>query len=94
MPTSRTASSGRGVAGSKRKAESLEDQIVHLAISGALDEAAGNAIRSQLARGIAVTFKKGDRIIKHYADGHEEVVGTVPRATYTVPAGVAIIKRK
>ena len=73
---------------------SLEDRIVDLATSGALDAAAQNAIRRQLARGIPVTFERDGKVIKHFPDGREEVLALVPRSKYTPPKGVAILGGK
>ena len=76
------------------EAQSLEDGIVALAESGELAKAAGQAIRHQKELGIAVTFQRGDDVIKQHADGTEEVLAKVERPTYTIPTGVRIIKNQ
>jgi hypothetical protein len=72
----------------------LENDIVDLALSGALKSAARDAVRAQLRQGIPVTYKKGNQVVKHYPDGLEEVLGTVPVATFTLPKGVRVLRPK
>lgn len=78
----------------KEDAGSLEERIVALATSGKLANAGRNAIRTQRRKGLAVTFQRGDQVIKQFPDGREEVLATVRRADYTVPEGVEIIGGK
>jgi hypothetical protein len=74
------------------ESDSLESHVVGLAMSGKIGKAAKRAVRAQQRLGLAVTYKRGDRIIKRHADGREEVLGTVQRANYTLPKGVRVIK--
>lgn len=75
-------------------AGSLEERIVALASAGKLANAGRNAIRAQRRKGLAITFQRGDQIIKKHPDGREEVLGTVGRADYIIPKGVKIIGGK
>lgn len=69
----------------RRQPKSLEGQVVSLAQKGMLAPAARGAIASQLARGLAVTFKRGDQVIKQYPDGHIEVLGELKQIPYKRP---------
>jgi hypothetical protein len=73
---------------------SLEECVVALARDGRFANAARRAVRAQVAKGIAVTFKRGKKIIKRYSDGREEVLASVQRPPYTLPAGVGILGKK
>lgn len=59
--------------------DSLEAQLPRLAAEGKLKDAARGAIERQRAKGIAITFLRGDLIITQYADGREEVIATLAR---------------
>jgi hypothetical protein len=72
----------------------LENDIVDLALSGGLKSAARDAVSAQLRQGIPVTYKKGNQVVKHYPDGREEVLGTVPAAKFTLPKGVRVFRPK
>jgi len=72
----------------------LEDHLLELAAEGTLAEAAGGAIRAQKEQGLPVTFKRGDQVIKAFADGREEVLTTVARPTYTIPSGLRVLRSK
>lgn len=75
-------------------AYSLEGNIARLAGSGELAKAGQEAIARQKKLGIAVTFKRGDEVIKQWPDGREEVLERIERVKYKLPAGVGIIGRK
>jgi hypothetical protein len=90
---------GNGAAASRARrapeeADSLEGKVVRIAMAGKLAKAGRNAIRLQRERGLAVTFKRGEQVIKKYPDGHEEVLTIIDRPTYTLPKGVAILRGK
>jgi hypothetical protein len=68
-----------------KRPKSLEEQLVSLAQKGMLAPAAQEAIASQLARGLAVTFKRGNQVIKQYPDGHVEVLSELQRIPYSQP---------
>jgi hypothetical protein len=68
-----------------KQPKSLEGQLVSLAQNGMLAPAAQEAIASQLAHGLAVTFKRGDEVIKQYPDGHVEVLSELKRIPYEQP---------
>jgi hypothetical protein len=78
----------------REEPDSLEAQIVNLAVSGKLAEAGRRAIEAQIKLGLPVTVQKGDKVIKRYADGHEEVLETIPRRKLKIPKGVAVIPSK
>lgn len=101
MATARTGNlAQRGLASrgtsaqSHEAADSLEGRIVGLAMGGKLAKAGRKAIRSQRSRGLAVTFKQGDQVIRQHADGRKEVLAVLERPTYTLPRGVAILRGK
>ena len=83
-----------GVAAARMDPDSLEKRLVGLAMSGKLAKAGRDAIRAQVAMGLPVTFKRGTKVIKRYADGREEVLANVDRLAFRIPRGVAIIGRK
>lgn len=60
-----------------KKLAEPEDRIEVMAREGKLKGAGREAIRRLLAKGIAVTFARGNRIIKRHPDGTEEVLGTI-----------------
>lgn len=72
-------------------AGSLEQRVVSLALGGKLAHAAQKAVRLQKARGLAVTFKRGDAIVKQHSSGRIEKIATIQPRKYAVPAGVRII---
>lgn len=70
---------------------SLEANIVNLATTGKLARISRAAIQRSLDRGIPITFKRGNRIIKRHPDGREELLATLPKPTYRLPHGVRIL---
>jgi hypothetical protein len=78
----------------EEESDSLEANIVGIALSGKLAEVAKDAIAAGVARGLPVTFQRGEEIIKRYADGREEVLTTVARSHFKMPAGVEIIGKR
>ncbi|MFI5380016.1 MAG: hypothetical protein ACHRHE_12020 [Tepidisphaerales bacterium] len=92
-PNKRTGVVHRRVV-SRVEADSLEGRLVGLAMSGKLAKAGRDAVRAQVAKGLAVTFQRGTKVIKRHADGREEVLANVDRLVYSIPRGVAIIGRK
>jgi len=74
--------------------DSLEDHIVELATSGKLACAAGAAIRSQKSRGLPITSKRGNEIVKVYSDGRTEVLETLNPPIYKLPKGVKFFQNK
>jgi len=73
--------------------DALEQKVVKLALQGHLRKLARDAIRRQTTRGLPVTFKRGKKIVKRYADGREEVLQVVQPSKYKLPPGVRIIGR-
>lgn len=71
---------------------SLERELVALAATGKLANAGHRAITAQKERGLAITYQRGQEIIKVHADGRVEVIGKTDRPRYTVPKGVRVIK--
>jgi hypothetical protein len=65
--------------------DSLEAQRPHLVREGKLEDAARRAIEQQRARGIAITFLRGDLILTQYPDGREEVIATLARRPEWTP---------
>lgn len=65
--------------------DSLEEQILRLATEGKIEAAAAVAIRRQQAKGLPITFLRGDAIIKQYPDGREEVLGILARRPHWTP---------
>jgi len=75
-------------------ADSFEDRISELARSGKLFNAAREAVEEQKKSGLPVTFRRGNQVIKQYADGREEVLAEIPPSKFKIPAGVEIIPSK
>ncbi|HET6251419.1 MAG TPA: hypothetical protein VFE47_27285 [Tepidisphaeraceae bacterium] len=83
--------------GSKQTKEdpgSVESNIVRLAMSGKLARVTKRAIAGGVAKGLPVTFKRGQKIITRYADGREEVLRIMPRSDFKVPKGVRVIAKQ
>lgn len=57
--------------------DSLESQLPRLIADGKLEEAARDPLVRQKAKGLAVTFLRGNKIIKEHPDGREEVIATL-----------------
>jgi hypothetical protein len=73
--------------------DSLEANVVRLALEGKLAGAADRAVAEQKARGLPVTFQRGNEVIKQFADGREEVLATIPQSPpYKAPPGVRVIR--
>jgi hypothetical protein len=70
----------------------LEANLVGLAMNGKLAKAGRRAVASQVGRGLPVTFKRGQKVIKVHPDGREEILATLERPTYTLPKGVRVIR--
>jgi hypothetical protein len=70
----------------------LEANLVDLAMTGKLAKAGRRAVAAQKDRGLPVTFKRGQQVIKVYPDGRREVLATLERPSYTLPKGVRIIR--
>jgi hypothetical protein len=72
---------------------SLEANVVRLALEGKLSAAGDEAVRRQKAKGLPITFQRGNEIIRQHADGREELLATLPPPTpFQVPPGVRVIK--
>lgn len=71
----------------------LEDVIVELCATGQIALAAKEAIDRQLADGLAVTYRDGDRIVKLFPDGHiQEISDLPPRKKLALPETVRRIE--
>lgn len=78
-----------------RAAQVVEDDLGALAAAGKLAGAGRAAVRAQRAAGLAVTYKRGDKIVREFPDGRREVIGTIaPRPRYTPAKGVSRIGAK
>ena len=84
----------REAGGNDEEANSLESHVVTLAKQGRFSDAGHRAIESQLKRGLAVVFKRGNQIIKLRPNGDEEILETLEPATYSIPPGVAILSER
>jgi hypothetical protein len=92
-PSRMASHNGNGRASAKGSGL-LEDHLVKLAVSGKLAGAARSAIRAQKKLGLPVTFKRGNQVVKVFANGREEILETLNRPAYKLPKGVAIIRKK
>jgi hypothetical protein len=93
----RTAANGKFASAARTREEpsALEGKLVQYAMAGKLEKAARDAVHAQQEQGLAVTFKRGEQIIKRYPDGREEVLAKVAAAPkYVRPKGVAVLRRK
>lgn len=79
--------------GEAADAGSLESGVVKLAVGGKLARAGRQAILAQRKRRLPITFKRGDEVIKLYADGREEILEKLQATPYVLPNGVKIIGR-
>ena len=70
----------------------LEAKIVGLAMHGKLAKAGRRAVAAQRQKGLPVTLKRGQQVIKIYSDGREEVLAELPRPFYALPKGVRVIR--
>jgi hypothetical protein len=84
----------RSTSPSDQESGTLEGGIVDLALRGKLAKAARKAIRTAKGRGLPITFKKGNQVVKEHADGRIEVLETLAAPEYVLPKGVKIISRK
>lgn len=74
---------------------SLEGNVRKLAADGTIAAAARQSIQDQRAAGLAITYMKGNLIVKEHADGRTEVVDHLPPAPpFKRPRGVGIIESK
>ena len=72
---------------------SLEANVVRLALEGKLSAAADRAVEEQRALGLPVTFQRGNEVIRQHSDGREEVLATIPQTPpYKAPPGVRVIR--
>jgi hypothetical protein len=65
-----------------------------MALKGELRDATRKVVQAQRDAGLAITFLRGARVIKQFPDGREEVLETLPPATYKFPANVPVFGRK
>jgi hypothetical protein len=56
---------------------SLEGQLHQLVAEGKLEEAARIAIQRQVSKGFAITFLRGNVVVKQFPDGREEILATL-----------------
>jgi hypothetical protein len=66
-------------------ADSVDAQLSRAIADGRVADAARAAIERQKAKGLAVTFLRGDTIVTQYPDGREEVLGTLARRPHWTP---------
>ena len=78
--------------GQREPAGSLEGMIMEMARRGELAIPARLAIRRLRRKGVPITFRRGQQIIKQHANGREEVLGVIERLEYKLPKGVRIIE--
>jgi hypothetical protein len=72
---------------------SLEANVVRLALEGKLSAAGDRAVAEQKALGLPVTFQRGNQVIKQHPDGREEVLATIPQTPpYRPPPGVSVAR--
>ena len=95
-PVSSRVASAPGMLRKRRatqaESKSLEANVVDMAMNGKLAKAGRRAVASQVNRGLPVTFKRGQKVIKVHADGREEVLAMIERPSYTLPIGVRVIR--
>ena len=78
----------------KEDPNSLESSIAKLASSGRLAREGRKDVRAQKKLGIAVTFKRGNQVIKQYPSGKEKILAELSEPDYKLPEGVRILDRK
>ena len=75
--------------------DELENRIIAMAMTGHVARAARAAVRRQQSIGLPVTFRRGNRVLKKYADGQVvtlELLDPVP--AYTLPPSAVVIGKK
>lgn len=72
--------------------KTVEARIVGMAMNGKLAKAGRRAVASQVDRGLPVTYKRGQKVVKVHPDGREEILGMIDRPSYTLPKGVRVIR--
>ena len=90
--TNGRAGKARGGNGHREPAGSLEGAIMGMARRGELAVPARLAIRRLRRKGVPITFRRGQEIIKQHADGREEVLGVIELPAFKLPKGVRIIE--
>jgi hypothetical protein len=63
------------------EAGSLEAEVSRLAEEGQLAGAARVAVERQTAKGFAITFLRGDAIVKRFPNGREQILGKLAHRT-------------
>jgi hypothetical protein len=84
---------GNGSAHAK-EGDALENQVVKFAMGGKLAKVSRDAVRRQVKKGFAVTFKRGNKVIKQFPDGREEILGTIKKLDFQLPTNVPLIGKK
>jgi len=77
-----------------RDVDALESSVVKFALGGKLAKVSRNAVNKQVQRGLPITFKRGNKVIKQFADGREEVLGTIKKLHFRLPSNVRIIGKE
>jgi hypothetical protein len=73
-------------------ADAVDAQLSRAMADGRLAEAARGAIERQKAKGMAMTFLRGDTVVMQHADGREDILGTIARRPHWTPQHTLIPK--
>lgn len=72
--------------------EEVDSLLFRAIAEGRLAEAGLAAIARQKAKGMTVTFLRGDAVVVQHPDGHEEILGTIARRPDWTPRHSLILK--
>ena len=66
-------------------ANEVDARLYRAIAEGRLAEAGRKAIERQKAKGMTVTFLRGNVVVMQHPDGHEDILGTVARRPHWTP---------
>ena len=70
----------------------VDERLSRAIAEGRVAEAARVAIERQKAKGVGVTFLRGDAIVTQYSDGREIILGTLARRPHWTPRHTLVEK--
>jgi hypothetical protein len=75
------------------RADEFDGKIAQFALSGKLNRAAKQAVRDQRSRGLAITFKRGNQIVRQGADGSILILQTIEPVEFVAPPHVRVFRK-
>ncbi|MGC4033528.1 MAG: hypothetical protein QM754_17710 [Tepidisphaeraceae bacterium] len=68
-------------------------KLIALALEGKLSRAARHAVQKQKSRGLAITFRRGNQIVRQDSDGKIIVLATIQPVAFSAPKNIAILSK-